>query len=204
LFLLKDANPDIRLRAVTALGDLAEEVRRVLPALGATLGDAALHDPDSSVRAEAVRALLKAGPQPATEVAALADTLHDKLDVVRFHAAIALGDLGRDARPAVPALIHASLWDEEPAVRVGAAMALLKVDGNRPLVLDVLSKALDDSNELVSWIAAEGLGEIGPQAREAVPALREALQRDFRISLVRTSVRLALERIELETPAVAG
>src|SRR5262249_16989937 len=158
--LLEDADRDIRLRAVTALGDLAGEVRRMLPALRAALGEAALHDGDEGVRAEAVRALLRAGPQPAPDIPGLVDALHRQVDVVRFHAAIALGDFGPDGRGAVPALIHATLWDEDPAVRVGAATALWKIDRRGPLVIYVLTEALRDPNELICWIAAEGLGQM--------------------------------------------
>src|SRR5262249_1347882 len=106
----------------------------------------------------------------------------------------------RSGRPAVPALIHASLWDEEPAVRLGAAVALWKIDHKGPLVLDVLIRALGDANELICWIAAECLGQMGSAAREAVPVLRQALGRDFRVSLIKTGVRLALEHIEPRTP----
>jgi HEAT repeat protein len=200
LSLLTDTDRDVRLRAVTALGDLAGEVRRVLPALRAALGNAGRDDGDDGVRAEAVRALLRAGPQPATEVGALLDALTNEVDVVRFHAAIALGDFGPDGRPAVPALIHASLWDEEPSVRVAAAMALWKIDHKRQPVLHALIQALDGPNELICWIAVDSLGQMGPAAREAVPALRRVLQRDFRISLIKTSVLLALERIDEIAP----
>jgi HEAT repeat protein len=202
LSLVQDSDRDIRLRAVAALGDLGGEVRRVQPVLRAALREAA-REGDAGVRAEAVRALLRAGPQPATEVGALVDALHSDLDVERFHAALALGNSGPAGRPAVPDLIHASLWDEEPAVRVGAAMALSKLDGKGPLVVHVLSKALDEDNELVCWIAAECLGQLGPLAGEAVPALRQAVQRDFKIPLIRTGVLLALERIDPRATAGA-
>jgi HEAT repeat protein len=204
LSLLKDDDRDVRLRAAAALGDLAGEVRRWLPALLDSLEEAALHDGDDGVRAEAVRALLCAGPQPATEVSPLIDALHSEVDVVRFHAAVALGDFGPDGRPAVPTLIHASLWDDEPAVRIGAAMALWKIDRKGPLVLHVLTGALGDANELVCWVAADCLGQIGPAAREAAPALRQALRRDFRLSLIKRAVRLALERIDPQAAAGAG
>src|SRR4051794_27162175 len=42
LSLVQDADRGVRLRAVAALGDLAGEVRRVLPALRDALGEAAL------------------------------------------------------------------------------------------------------------------------------------------------------------------
>ena len=203
LSLLKDSDRDVRLAAVKALGALVAEMRRVLPAICAELSQAAVNDADDGVRAEVVRALLRAGPQPATEVGALVDALGSDVDVVRFHAAVALGDLGPAGGPGLSALIHASLWDEEPGVRVEAAMALWKIDDHKkPLVLDVLIHALGDANELLCWIAAESLGQMGRAARTAVPALRQSLQRDFRIALVRTGVMLALERIDPQ--AVAG
>jgi HEAT repeat protein len=192
------------LRAVTALGNLGGQARRVLPALHAALTETALHDGDESVRTQAVRAVLQVGPQPASEVAALSDALQDELDVVRFHAAIALGNVGREAQPALPALIHAALWDEDPAVRVGAALALWKIDRKGPLVIPALMKALDDANELICWIAADWLGQLGPAAREAVPALRQALRRPFKITLIRAGVALALERIDPQAAAEVG
>src|SRR5262249_52249919 len=86
--LLTDDSPDVRRRTVTALGDLAGEIRRVLPALRAALGQAALHDEDDRVRTEAVRALLRAGPQSASEVGAFLDALQSEIAVVRFQAAL--------------------------------------------------------------------------------------------------------------------
>jgi HEAT repeat protein len=195
LSFLKDCNRSVRFRTVRALGDLGGEIRRVLPALRAALRHAAVNDGDDGVRAEAVRALLRTGPQSNTEVGALDDSLRSDLDIVRFHAAMALGDLGAAGRPAVPGLIHAALWDEDPAVRLVAAMALWKIDRKGPLVVPALVRALDDANELICWIAVEFLGQMGPAAQDAVPALERTLQRNFTISLIKTGVKFALERI---------
>lgn len=202
LSLLSDSDRGVRLRVVAALGDLVEDVRRVIPEVRAALTTAA-HDDDDGVRSEAVRAVLRAGPHPDTEVGALGDALHCEVDVVRFHAAVALGSLGPGGRPAVPALIHASLWDTEPAVRVGAAAALWKIDDRKaPMVVHLLAEALGDANELICWVAADYLGQMGPAAGAALPALRLALQRDFRLSLIKTSLSLAIQRID--PPARAG
>src|SRR5438105_4625136 len=66
LSLMTKTDRNVRMRAVTALGDLGGEIRRTLPLLRAALTEAALQDDDDGVRAESVRALLRAGPQPAT------------------------------------------------------------------------------------------------------------------------------------------
>jgi HEAT repeat protein len=101
-------------------------------------------------------------------------------------------------------LIHAALWDEDPAVRVEAAMALWKIDRKGPLVIPALIKALADDNELICWIAADYLGQIGPEARQAVPALQHALRRPFKMALIRKGVALALERIDPQAAAAGG
>jgi len=63
-------------------------------------------------------------------------------------------------------------------------------------VLDTLIKALGDDNELLCWIAADCLGQMGSQARAAIPALRQARRRRFKIGLVRQGLDLALEQID--------
>jgi HEAT repeat protein len=194
--LLKDSDRNVRVRVLTALGNLGAQAHRVLPVIRAALKETAVNDIDESVRTQAGHALLQVGPEPDSEVAGLMDALQNELEVLRFHAAIALGDLGCEAQPAVPVLIHSALWDEDPAVRVEAAVALWKIDRTGPLVIPALIKALADGNELICWIAADCLGQIGPEARQAVPALQQALHRPFKIGLIRRGIALALERID--------
>jgi len=200
--LLKDPDRDVRVRVLAALATLGGQAHRVLPVLRAALKETALKDDDEAVRTQAAHALLQVGPEPDSEIAGLTDSLQNELAVLRFHAAVALGDLGREALPAVPLLIHTALWDEDAAVRMEAAMALWKIDRTKaPLVIAALIKALADDNELICWIAADCLGQIGPEARKAVPALRQALERHFKIGLVRKGVALALQRIDAQTTA---
>jgi hypothetical protein len=79
------------------------------------------------------------------------------------------------------------------------------IDRNKlPLVLEVLTRALGEDNELVCWVAADCLGQMGPEAREAIPALRQALRRPFKIGLIGKGVALALRRIDPQAASEAG
>jgi HEAT repeat protein len=198
--LLKDPDRAVRARVLTALGNLGGQVHRIMPVLRAALKEAALTDADADVRTQAAHALLQVGPTPDSEVAGLTDSLRHELEILRFHAAVALGNLGRAAESAVPALTHTALWDEDPAVRVEAAVALWKIERKGPLVFPVLADALADDNELICWMAADYLAQIGPEARETVPALKRALRRRFKIGIVRTGVALALQRVQGQVP----
>ncbi len=201
--LLKDPDREVRLRVVTALGNFGAQARQALPVLRAALQETASKDSDEAVRSSALGAVLQVGPEPASDIPALANALQSELEIVRFHAAATLGDMGRSARAAMPDLIHAASWDEDAAVRVVAAMALWKIDQNGPLAVSTLTKALDGDNELVCWIAADNLREIGPAAVDAIPALRRGLGRPFKIGLVHSALELALLRIESSAPVQA-
>jgi HEAT repeat protein len=193
--LLKNPDSRVRMRALTILEDIGGQAYAILPMLRAALKEAALKDADEAVRTRAVHAVLRVGPKPDSSGIPLIASLQDELDVVRFHAAATLGDLGRAAEFAIPALLHAALWDGDLAVRVEAAVALWKIDRKGPVVLPVLIEALNSDNELLCWIAADCLGGMGPAAREAIPALQQALGRPFKISLIQQGVALALERV---------
>jgi predicted Ser/Thr protein kinase len=110
---------------------------------------------------------------PAVEQA-MAGLLDPSKDT-RWKAAEALGSLGADARPAVPALLPL-LQDRQEVVRWRAAEALGKIGADSPEVVDALRVALREKEGLVPTEAAKALGKIGPSAREAAPALAEALR----------------------------
>jgi HEAT repeat protein len=119
---------------------------------------------------------------------------------VRAAAAQDLAQLGPDAREAVPALTAACLNDPDLAARVQAGVALWRV-GRRALpALAALIEGLQKGDETTCWAAADCLGDMGSDAAEAVPALGWAFART-RQRLIRTSIALALERID---PAAAS
>ena len=75
-------------------------------------------------------ALLQIGPKSEALVESalpvLTDSLANPLDFVRYEAAVALGDLGPSAEPALSAL-EAAASDQSPAVRRAAAEAIRKI-----------------------------------------------------------------------------
>ena len=194
--LLKDRDRNVRVRVITALGNLGAQAHRVLPVLRAALKEIAVNDDDDAVRDHAAHNLLQVGPEPDTDLGGFIDALQNPLEILRFHAAISVGHLGREGLPAVPALVRTAMWDEDPAVRVAAAVALWKIDRRAPAVVLVLTNALADDNEIVCWMAADALGQMGPDAREAVPAIRQAMERNFKVSLVKKGLALALKTID--------
>jgi HEAT repeat protein len=138
-------------------------------------------------------ALFGARAKPA--VPALVELLGKKDDWhARYWAAHALAGIGPEARPAVPGLIEATL-DKEPLTRAKALQALEKIHPDGAVVaIPFLLKALRDRQMPLRWAAAEGLGRIGPRAKEAVADLARCS--DDPDLFVRVSAAEALWRIQ--------
>jgi HEAT repeat protein len=158
--------------AAEVLGRIGPPARAdgtVVPAL-----IAALKDKSSTVALTAAMALAQID---ATRAGAAVPLLVDSLDVPG--AAVALANIGPDARSAVPALIAALKARKQDAnqesFRAGARLALARI--GKPAVPALLA-ALRDKQDDVAPLAGEALGWVLPPPKEAVPALREALRND--------------------------
>ncbi len=93
----------------------------------------------------------------------------------RWRAAEALGNLGAEAQPAVPALTGV-LRDRSPDVRWRAAEALGKIGADAVSSVPSVAALLDDTDDLVRGEAAKALGRFGSAAGPAVPALSSGLR----------------------------
>jgi HEAT repeat protein len=69
-----------------------------------------------------------------------------------------------------------TLSDEDGSARVAAARALWQIDGRSRSLVPVLTAALQDAD--AGWQAVLVLGEIGPEAADAVPALIATLKQE--------------------------
>jgi RNA polymerase sigma factor (sigma-70 family) len=130
----EDGDIEFRTEAIKALGVLAQKDKKLLPVLFA-----ALMDSSNGAGEEAAYALATMG---ADIVPKLVDVLKEKSSAVAHaRAALALRQLGPDAKPAVPALIDA-LKDEALQVRSYAANALGSIGPAAkpaiPVLLDTL------------------------------------------------------------------
>ena len=190
---LQDANADVRRAAARALG--AAGGARIDSAVTA-LATALRSDRDMVVREESAHALAEAGHSPAA-AEALLGALVDKNASVRREVVHALGLMPPShAGHVVPAL-RAAFDDPDESVRTTAAHAAVRLGA---VGVPILIQALQNDAWLVRWWAALGLADLGPIARDAVPALRRALEDEK--DGVREAAASALTRIT-GTPTTA-
>jgi HEAT repeat protein len=143
---------------------------------------------------------------------ALIQASQDQLWYVRTSAIGALGDMGREARSAVP-MLTGFLQESNRVIRLGTAWALCKIQGDTNAFASLLTKELvaeishptqtpgyHFEHETMLLTLSHYLGESGPSARAAVPLLESELeQSETKISL---AAARALWRISRETNGV--
>jgi HEAT repeat protein len=137
---------------------------------------AALSDRDAEVRAAAAWRLETAGALTEPAIPKLQAALGDEQEIVRTAAARALGALGPKARSASLALL-AALDDPRANVRAEAAQALARIELTAEAI-PALTRALRHRDSYVRAFAAWTLGNLGPEAKDAVPALAAVLGPD--------------------------
>ena len=167
-----------------------------------------LKNNDSDVRRAAAKSLAEMGPDAKSAAPALIRTLKNDKDLfVRRFAAQALGDIEANPKTAVPALAAVLKQNDQKELAEAAVTSLGKMGPPAvPPLIDALKNktaapkkekgkkkgpAPTDPTALVRTKAAEALGNIGPPAKAAVPALIDSL----RDANVRTEAAVALGNI---------
>jgi hypothetical protein len=116
-------------------------------------------------------------------------------------AAQALGNIGREARPALPALIQ-RFTHTNTEVRFNAVSAVMSIGGEPDIVIPALTSALKDPSVDVRWNALSGLSRFGGRARSAVPEILPMLNDEGAVgdSKIKGQVEITLWRIAPELP----
>jgi len=190
--LLKDMDASVRLAGTFALGRVGPEGASAVPELMAVLAS----DMDTAVRKEAARAFSLLGLDAKAGVPALAKALReDKSEEVRQQAATALGKMRGETRDAVAAMIDAMKNDKDKTVRVFVIHALGDSlgDGLRGYVKDFADQLIKDPEADVRLALVQELGQLGPAAKEALPALQRAAT-DVQLS-VRNEAKAAVKKV---------
>src|SRR5262249_55309033 len=160
--------------------NVVEPLVEVLKRAGPTSRDAVLHS------------LAELGPEAVAACPALEELLSSPQPFVRLRAAETLGQIDsrrgrRDGAPVARALLFTT------GVGMHAARALWALDTEDKEARAALLNGLRDRAAAARLLAADLLGTLGPDARAAIPQLREAL-RDPDVG-VRVAAAEALARI---------
>jgi HEAT repeat protein len=158
--------------AVRALGRIGPPAKAAASGLTAILADK-----DDQLVSDAALALAAIGPDAAKAVPALSGLLAKPDAGCRYAAALALGRIGAASKSAVPAL--QKQIGKEPMISIASVWAIKRIDpANRslaPAAVPVLNKLVTAKDEILRVQAAGALGDLGPEARDAVPALKKLL-----------------------------
>jgi HEAT repeat protein len=172
-------------------GSLGDEPEHTLSALVERLQDAS-----PKVRAQAVYSLGVFGEHSLPVVQSVFPLLQDKSVAVRIAALRALEAINPPPEQELPHVINL-LGQSDPELRV---MALRVIADDEKAAVGPLRKALKNEDS-VYW-ACIGLGEIGPDAADAVPDLLKVLAKDRRTDVQMQAV-MALGSIgAASSPAV--
>ncbi len=147
------------------------------------------------VRHRAAIILGKVGAEAKAAVSALVKSLKDENYNVAWSAASALGEIGSEANSAIPDLIEAL---NSHHVRFHAVKALATIGADSEPVLDAFIAALNSNSKFLHADAARGIGLIGPKAKRAVTALRQAANENDD-PVVRFHVAQALWKVDQDT-----
>jgi HEAT repeat protein len=174
---LKSTDRMERRQALYILGCTGDGAEKTVPSLCA-----ALKSPDGWERALAVQSLGWVGPAAQVSVPMLIEELKASPNTnqppVRLarQAAVALGRIGRAAAPALPLVQRLFEQETNWNLRCTLAVALCHIDGDQTNALAFLTNGLATYEPAGDrWVAACELGNIGPDAKAAVPLLLAAL-----------------------------
>ncbi len=217
---LDDPNPLVRELAVTVLAQAGAPAAAVLT-------QALDERQPVSVRIAAASGLSRMGAGAAPAANPLCRCLENSDDQLRWHAAFALGKIGRDAVAALQGILSSSNvgvlcaavsalgWvgkdaggaveavkrlalSSSPTVRIACHAAIARITGDSSTSLPEMMRVLEDKDPGVRQAAVQSLGDLGAVARQSAPRLLRCATDPS--SGVRAASALALARIGAAGP----
>jgi HEAT repeat protein len=198
---LNSPDAKLRKRAIYSLGTIGSKVPEAVPAIARIM----LDDDDADLRREASLALLKMIPASGEAVPALAQALADEDPLVRMYAANTLFRLGGRSQPAIPALLNAIKHPRNQillprfsqTIQEMAILALGRAGVASQEVAAALMESLESAQTVQTRIATiRALGDVGTEARTAVPHLHKLLDDDNEDEDVRQVAKETLQKID--------
>jgi hypothetical protein len=177
-----------------------KDCERVIPKLTTSL-----HDHDRVLRLWATYAL---GNAKSSAVSAIPDLIPlldepgnepdmDMRRILPSAAAATLGKIGPQAKSALPSLRNL-LTDKDAYTRAAAAVAIWRIEGDVTNTLPIMIQALPEIRTPSTLQVVEGLAEMGPRAKAAVPALKAELGSWLRVDNDQ-KIAVALKSIDPES-----
>ncbi len=184
-----DREPDVRLQALVALGEIGKAAQSAVP----TILRLVENDPFPNVRYAAVFALGQIGSDDKIQplLRRLLDSDDEFMRTISAWA-LARNNTGDQelVRQAVQ-LIVAAFQSDDVDVRRAAARAAVELDADPELVAPALVKSLQDQDETVVANAIDALSSIGPRALKHIDSALQ--NKDLRHYAVRLIARLGPE-----------
>ncbi len=185
---MKDGDADFRREALAALPKIGSPTAADVDVLAELADDAAF--PDG--RKYALAALASLGTDARPAATALCHALKDPDPAVKRQAADVLGGLGPAVRDAAREALVNALHDADPDVGASAAAALAKMGPPTKADDTDLLLSLTDKAEAARRYALASLRDLGPDAADFAPYLREAVTGDASPELRRLAVSALL------------
>lgn len=196
---LKDDDRAVRQQSAIAMAGFGIDELTVLDILVEGMGQA--HPGRYQAQPEGLSstaALVKLGKKA---VPSLLKAMDDESPVRRLRALVALGEIGPAAKDALPA-IERALGKREDGSLVTLVEVKWRIDRNSSFALARLVPLLANKRNLNCYGALKTLSYMRADAKEAVPALIEALKRHKDTNVLRTICDLAPYSKELAVPAL--
>lgn len=185
-----DPSSERVIRSLKQLGCMGEDAKSAVPEI-----EKLLKHKKEEIRDAAIDALVRIGTVDQA-VTLLRDEMKNREQPYAEVAAERLARLGPLARDAIPDL-EAKLKSNSPSWRIGSALALARIQAGHKEAIESLIQEVSDGVEYRPYYAAKALGDIGPTAKAALPALRE-LARTGTDAAYRPIVEKAIARIEAQ------